>query len=100
MNKLTTRTYSHDFQHYTFREDGWINMTEAAKYFGKETKYFLRLPSTIEYLEALRNTGESHLLEITRGRSGGTWGHPRLAVVFARWLDMRFAVFCDAVIYA
>ena len=26
---------------------------------------------------------------------GGTWLHPKLAVVFARWLDARFAVWCD-----
>lgn len=26
---------------------------------------------------------------------GGTWLHPKLAVVFARWLDDDFAVWCD-----
>jgi hypothetical protein len=26
---------------------------------------------------------------------GGTWIHPDLAVLFARWLDMRFSVWCD-----
>lgn len=26
---------------------------------------------------------------------GGTWLHPKLAVVFARWLDVHFAVWCD-----
>lgn len=26
---------------------------------------------------------------------GGTWLHPKLAVVFARWLDIEFAVWCD-----
>lgn len=38
-------------------------------------------------------------LVVTRGGSpetgGGTWLHPKLAVVFARWLDIRFAVWCD-----
>lgn len=28
----------------------------------------------------------------------GTWGHPKLAVFFARWLDVRFAVHCDLMI--
>lgn len=28
----------------------------------------------------------------------GTWAHPKLAVFFARWLDVRFAVWCDAMI--
>lgn len=27
---------------------------------------------------------------------GGTWLHPKLAVHFARWLDPKFAVWCDA----
>lgn len=26
---------------------------------------------------------------------GGTWLHPKLAVVFARWLNIEFAVWCD-----
>lgn len=26
---------------------------------------------------------------------GGTWLHPKLAVAFARWLDVDFAVWCD-----
>ncbi|WP_079550844.1 KilA-N domain-containing protein [Vreelandella subglaciescola] len=35
------------------------------------------------------------LSETTRGRYGGTWAHPKLAVFFARWLDVRFSVACD-----
>lgn len=47
------------------------------------------------------NTGESRILIKTRrGNSGGTWLHPDLAVVFARWLDVRFAVWCDRQIKA
>lgn len=38
------------------------------------------------------------LTDATRGRTGGTWAHPKLAVFFARWLDVRFAVWCDAMI--
>lgn len=28
----------------------------------------------------------------------GTWGDPKLAVFYARWLDVKFALFCDMVI--
>lgn len=35
----------------------------------------------------------------SRGNAGGTWLHPDLVVFFARWLDPKFAVFCDAVIH-
>ncbi|WP_336274924.1 KilA-N domain-containing protein [Vreelandella indica] len=79
----------------TFREDGYFNMTKAAKEFGKEVKEFLRLPSTKEYTAELEKVGYSHVFEVKRGRHGGTWAHPKLAVFFARWLDVRFAVACD-----
>lgn len=35
------------------------------------------------------------LVEASRGSGGGSWAHPKLAVFFARWLDVRFAVWCD-----
>lgn len=96
MSNVITREFKG--QMFTFREDGYFNMTEAAKNFGKEAKEFLRLPSTIEYMREMENVGFSHLFEVIRGRTGGTWGHPKLAVFFARWLSPAFAVFCDAVI--
>lgn len=35
-------------------------------------------------------------LVITKaGRGGGTWLHPKVAVSFARWLDLRFAIWAD-----
>ncbi len=43
-------------------------------------------------LKLAKKTG----LVITKaGRGGGTWLHPKLAVAFARWLDLKFAVWCD-----
>lgn len=46
-------------------------------------------------LRLAKDTG----LIITRAGSpetgGGTWLHPKLAVAFARWLDVDFAVWCD-----
>ncbi len=96
-NAIITREYKGNV--FTFREDGYFNMKDAAKKFGKEVKHFWGLPSTVEYLEALRETvGKSDLYETRVGRNGGTWGHPKLAVFFARWLDVKFAVWCDMVI--
>ena len=43
-------------------------------------------------------SNELKLFESRRGHAGGTWAHPKLAVFFARWLDVRFAVWCDSVI--
>lgn len=103
-------------QPLSFSEDGWFNATQAAERFGKRPVDWLRLDETQEYITVLRsllNEGqESHfkcepgshlntskvrdLVRTRRGKyRGGTWLHPKLAVSFARWLDVRFAVWCD-----
>lgn len=89
----------YDGQPVRFNSEGWINATDVAKRFGKKPAEWLRLPDTVKYMDALArhlNVGESHLLTwATKGRGGGTWLHPKLAVAFARWLDVDFAVWCD-----
>ena len=35
------------------------------------------------------------LLKSKRGKNGGTWLHPKLAIAFARWLSPDFAAWCD-----
>lgn len=82
-------------------------MTKAAQAFGKDLKEFWSNKDTTEYILALPavNGGNSpeypaaktRYVEASRGRHGGTWAHPKLAVFFARWLDVRFSVWCDAV---
>jgi hypothetical protein len=85
-----------------FREDGYFNMTKAAKAYGKQLQNFWVNQETRDYMEALRsnhwNSNEFSWTQTSMGRNGGTWGHPKLAVFFARWLDVKFAVWCDAVI--
>lgn len=82
-----------------FNSEGWINATDVAKRFGKKPAEWMRLADTENYMAALArhlNVGESHLLIRTaKGRAGGTWLHPKLAVSFARWLDVDFAVWAD-----
>ncbi|WP_397448119.1 KilA-N domain-containing protein [Pseudomonas sp. NA-150] len=91
--------FHYEGQAVRFNSDGWINATDVAKRFGKKPAEWLRLPDTSKYMDALArhlNVGESHLLtQSSKGRSGGTWLHPKLAVSFARWLDVDFAVWCD-----
>jgi len=92
----TLITKTHNGHAFTFRADGWFNMTKAAKHFSRDVFEFLRLPATIEYMDALTITGNfPDLKSAKRGNGGGTWAHPKLAVFFARWLDVRFAVWCD-----
>ena len=97
----TQAVITRDYQGTTFqfREDGFFNMTTAAKHFGKDVREFFKNASTLAYVEALTNAGISpQLVETSRGHNGGTWGHPKLAVFFARWLDVKFAVWCDMII--
>lgn len=82
-----------------FTEAGWFNATMAAGAFGKRPADWLALDSAKDYIECLTeifNCEKSSLLKTKPGRhQGGTWMHPKLAVAFARWLDVRFAVWCD-----
>ncbi|WP_308421320.1 KilA-N domain-containing protein [Halopseudomonas oceani] len=97
---IITREYNNNVFH--FREDGYFNMTKAAEAFGKDLSNFMRSPDALEYIEALSQTVDSTDCPVVQafrgGRTPGTWGHPKLAVFFARWLDVKFAVFCDMVI--
>lgn len=88
-----------------FNADGWVNVTEVARRFGKKPTKWLELPSTKSYMAALARhlsadidvrESDIKLVESSRvrGRSG-TWLHPKLAVAFARWLNDDFAVWCD-----
>jgi len=89
--EIAELTISRDFNGhaFTFRKDGWFNMTKAAQHFGKEVKEFLRLPSTTAYAKSMAKAGISHLYDAQRGRHGGTWAHPKLATRFAQWLDVK-----------
>lgn len=107
MNTPALLTKSHNGMAFTFREDGWFNMTKAAKHFGKRLDHFMASPDTKEYIEEVSKvlspkSGDKSPITVQRGNgnlpSVGTWAHPKLAVFFARWLDVRFSVWCDAVI--
>jgi len=82
-----------------FNSDGWINATEIAKREGKRLDKWLATQETQDYILALGrhlNTPEKgDLIQAQRGRNGGTWLHPKLAVSFARWMSADFAVWCD-----
>lgn len=91
----------YDFQGhlYSFRADGWFNATEAAARFGKRPVDWIKQDETRAYMSALSSVlkcDPGSLLATKRGRhDGGTWMHPKLAVAFARWLNVEFSVWCD-----
>lgn len=94
MKGLITSEY--DGQELSFNENGWFNATQAASKFNKSVHEWVRLPDTQKYLDALiRKYGKIPYLKTKRGNNGGTWLHPKLAVRFAQWLDIDFALWCD-----
>lgn len=98
MTKTSTEVRTFDTHSITFQTDGWFNATDAAEKFGRRVDHWLKTADTQSYIAALcdiSNTPEKGYLKTKRGAGGGTWLHPKLAVNFARWLDPRFAVWCD-----
>ncbi|MFC0708525.1 KilA-N domain-containing protein, partial [Azorhizophilus paspali] len=91
--------FDYEGQPVRFNVDGWLHATEIAERFGKEPAQWLRLPDTARYLEGLERTyGKITYVKTSRARKdrgGGTWLHPKLAVKFARWLDVDFEIWCD-----
>lgn len=86
----------------TFTEDAWFNATEVADKHKRRVIDWLQNSEAQHYLAALADilkVPKEQLLKTRRGRYGGTWMHPRLAVAFARWLDVRFGVWCDDQIF-
>jgi hypothetical protein len=96
-----TKIVSINYQGFAnrFTDDGWFNATIAAEKFGKRPVDWLVLPTTKEYIAALLEDFKSEkislLVKTKRSLHGGTWLHPKLAVRFAQWLDIRFAIWCD-----
>ncbi|HGT4384675.1 TPA: KilA-N domain-containing protein [Neisseria meningitidis] len=97
----------------SFREDGYLNATQIATHFGKLPKDYLKTEQTQQYISALAEslsertkilTDENQLVIVKKGNSKnftqGTWLHPKLAIHFARWLNPKFAVWCDEQIEA
>lgn len=105
MNNITL-PYS-DTLSVDFTDEAWFNATEIAKNFGKKTNEWLRLDSTKEYISCLeqmlpkRENPASIKNQFVRTEKGGnngggcSWFHPKIAIAFARWLDVRFAIWCD-----
>lgn len=104
-NQLITASYS-DAITINFTSEAWFNATEVANFFGKKANEWLRLDSTKEYIVKLGEfqlrenpaIKENQLVKTKTGsiqNGGGTWLHPKLAVPFARWLDVGFSIWCD-----
>lgn len=79
----------------------YINATQMAKPFGKLVAGWLRNSQTEEFLlelTVMRKCITSDLVLVKQGgnaRDQGTWMHEDVAIEFARWLNPRFAIWCN-----
>ncbi|EOF8726577.1 KilA-N domain-containing protein [Neisseria gonorrhoeae] len=107
---MSIQTFSFNRFSVSFQENGYLNATAIAEQYDKRVGNYLRNERTQEYITALnerlfnpetrnRATAENQLVIIKKGGNDkklqGTWLHPKLAVDFARWLNPKFAVWCD-----
>lgn len=103
MNSIKTVSFGNFL--VSFRDDAFLNATAIAKQYGKRVGDYLRNDRTQEYIEALaENLSRTRKITLNKkqlvavkngGTNNGTWLHPKLAIDFARWLDPKFAVWCD-----
>ena len=103
----TLKTVNFDGISVSFTENGYLNATMIAKHYGKRVQNYLKSERTQDYLRALdehlseapKTASQNSLVIVKKGNSQefeqGTWLHPKLAIDFARWLNPRFAVWCD-----
>lgn len=103
-NQISTiQSFSFNDIQVSFSQDAFLNATEIAKQFGKRVQNYLKSEQTQEYITALAEalfgaSKQNQLVIIKKGgkaQEQGTWLHPKLAIDFARWLNPKFAVWCD-----
>ena len=106
---MNTLTLNYNGLPLQANREAWFNATEIAAMFGKRPIDWLRLPETERYIAALckreaekqqiAEVRKSHFIKTRKGGNDltqqGTWLHPKLAVAFARWCDIDFALWCD-----
>ena len=101
MDKI--KVFNYNGSDITFSSGNWVmvNATEMARAFDKRPIDYLRLPTTIELVNAIvrkSHISESQLIITKQGSSingGGTWLHEDIALDFAQWLSVDFRLWCN-----
>jgi hypothetical protein len=90
LNNIITKQFENkdiifDNQNYKI----YLNATKTAKQFKKDVNEWKKLPSTIEYINVLKQTIEEDLFIVKRGgndkNAQGTWIHEKLEDNFISW---------------
>ncbi|WP_299452092.1 KilA-N domain-containing protein [uncultured Microscilla sp.] len=96
-----------------FTPDGWINATQTIKVMkAKRLDNFIKSKYFTEYVKAFCKYHQLDYSDVVKtfkgnfsksdhsktGITQGTYFHPDLVVLFARWINPDFAVWCDTII--
>lgn len=98
---MTVLNYNgNDISFISKNKTSYVNATEMGRAFGKQPSDFTKTSYFAEFIEALAETTNlrsADLLIVIKGGNTkqGTWMHQDLAIEFARWLNLRFAVWCN-----
>ncbi|WP_304160214.1 KilA-N domain-containing protein [Fusobacterium ulcerans] len=101
MNNLITKNYlGNNIEFKLVNGQVYANATSMCKAFGKLPKDWLKTEQTQEYISELERKEKSPngLVEIVQGGRAseqGTWIHEKLILDLARWLNVKFRVWCD-----
>jgi hypothetical protein len=88
----------------TINNSLYLNASKTAKEFNKDLSNWRRSKETIAYIRSLSRyvkITERDLMVVKQGgipEEQGTWIHQKLVILFARWIDVDFAVWCDLTI--
>ena len=102
--KIITKLFQNKeiFFENDLNEKLYLNATKTARSFNKDVNVWKRSKETNEYiasLTALQNLQSGDLIKVVVGGNNknnqGTWIHKKLIILFARWLNSDFAVWCD-----
>ena len=101
MDKIKVFNYNGSDITFSSGNGVMVNATEMARAFDKRPIDYLRLPTTIELVNATvrkSHISESQLIITKQGSSingGGTWLHEDIALDFAQWLSVDFRLWCN-----
>ena len=101
MDKIKVFNYNGSDITFSSGNGVMVNATEMARAFDKRPIDYLRLPTTIELVNAIvrkSHISESQLIITKQGSSingGGTWLHEDIALDFAQWLSVDFRLWCN-----
>jgi hypothetical protein len=84
-----------------FSADGWLNATATVAALNKAgLENFLRSAAYLDYAQVVAEASSVDITDLKKtvtgkGKDQGTFLHPDMAVVFARWISPAFAYWCD-----